>query len=83
MSACSRIRMGIRAGHSGRRPAGYYDQCVENRSFCNVVNLRFYQVQTCEILRVSNSPTSFAQSRKVATPRSVQPNAKDDVLTGH
>ena len=42
--------MGIRAGHSGRRPAGYYDQCVENRSFCNVVNLRFYQVQTCEIL---------------------------------
>ena len=42
--------MGIRAGHSGRRPAGYYDQCVENRSFCNVVNLRFYEVQTCEIL---------------------------------
>ena len=79
--------MGIRAGHSGRRPAGY-DQCVENRSFCNVVNLRFYQVQTCEILpsfkfaEFQILPTSFAQSRKQATPRSVQPNAKDDVLTG-
>ena len=56
--------MGIRAGHSGRRPAGYYDQCVENRSFCNVVNLRFYQVQTCEILRSFKFADKFRAIQK-------------------